>query len=350
MGNIIRYPKRLQFEDKIAVCAPSSGVERELHLYLTKARENVEQLGFKVVEGDTLWTNNQCVSAPKEIRAQELQQFLLDETVRAIIPPWGGEFLMEILPLLDWEALKSHEPKWILGYSDTSTFSFAYTLTTGYASAHGPNYFEFCASEWDSLTSKWSDVLGTGEGGTVHQISSKFYQSSWVQTFRNPDKGFNLDTPTKWKWIGHEDGSHYEVEFTGRLLGGCMDTLSILIGTPFAPVNEFVEKYFDDSGVIWYLESAEMSAADIYRHLWQMKMNGWFNKTNGVLIGRPAGYSSSKGFELKDALHATFDDLGIPVIYNVDIGHVPPQLTLVNGSLAKVKFYNGQGSIDMMLR
>ncbi|WP_081754716.1 hypothetical protein [Paenibacillus durus] len=29
-------------------------------------------------------------------------------------------------------------------------------------------------------------------------------------------------------------------------------------------------------------------------------------------------------------------ELGVPVVYNADIGHVPPQLTLVNGALTAV--------------
>jgi muramoyltetrapeptide carboxypeptidase len=90
-----------------------------------------------------------------------------------------------------------------------------------------------------------------------------------------------------------------------------------------------------------------MNASDIYRHLWQMKHCGWFENTNGILLGRAAGYSSSKNFELIDALTSIFSEMNIPVIYDVDIGHVPPQITLVNGAFANVAYNDHKGTVTM---
>ncbi|MBS4174707.1 S66 peptidase family protein [Bacillus sp. FJAT-49736] len=340
MKKSILYPKNLTKGDTIAVSAPSSGVEEPWHRYIKDAQRNVEKLGFKVIIGDTVWTNEKCVSASKEIRARELQQFLLDDQVKAIIPPWGGEFLMDLLPFLDWGKLRSNTPKWILGYSDISTFTFAYTLLTGIATAHGNNFFDLSANKLDSLTQKWLDVLGNPPGETISQTSSSLHISSWGD---DPNSGFQLDTQTVWKSLISTEST----QFSGRLLGGCLDTISILIGTPYAPVQQYVEKYCQEEGVIWFLESCEMNAADIYRHLWQMKMNGWFEKANGVLIGRPAGYSDTKDFTLVDALHMVFGDMDIPVIYDADIGHVPPQMILVNGAKANVSYTQGSGTADL---
>lgn len=343
MTTNICYPKPLQKGDLIGVTAPSSGVGESLHPLLQQSRLALENRGFRVIEGPTIWTNDKCVSASKEQRAAELQQYLLDEQVNAVIPPWGGEFLMEILPLLDWNLLKSRPPKWILGYSDISTLTFAYTLLTGHASAHGTNYVDLHSSHWDATTSRWIDVLEMESGQSVEQQSSISYQSEW--DFSKP--GFQLDTPTEWKILGKEGDLSEELSFSGRLIGGCLDTISILLGTPFAPVKEFSEEFCRDTGMIWYLESCDMSAADIYRHLWQMKQCGWFDHTNGVLIGRLAGYSPTQNFELQDALHGIFDDLQIPVLYDADFGHVPPQITLVNGAVAELTSSAGAAKITM---
>ncbi|MCU6791434.1 LD-carboxypeptidase [Paenibacillus sp. WQ 127069] len=343
MSDSIIYPKALAKGNLIAITAPSSGVSKPLHDVLKQAKCVLEELGYRVVEGNTIWSQHKCVSASKKVRAQELQSFLLDEHVSAIIPPWGGEFLMEILPLLDWELLKATAPKWILGYSDISTFLFAYTLLTGFATAHGTNYIDLRSATPSVISSRWAEVLGTGANESVEQVSSDLYQSSWDF----PKPGFNLDTPTVWKILGKEDDPTYEQQMTGRLIGGCLDTISILIGTRYAPVQEFSQQYCHETGMVWYLESCEMNAAELYRHLWQMKHCGWFENTNGVLIGRPAGYSPTQDFGLQDALHQVFDNLHIPVIYEVDIGHVPPQLTLVNGAFAHVSSSAGKGSIIM---
>lgn len=341
----IVYPDPLREGDCIAVSAPSSGVEPELHHLLHTARKNAEKQGFIVLEDDTIWTDNKCVSAPAEERARSLQRLLLDDRISAVFPPWGGEFLMEILPLMDWDALKRSRPKWILGYSDISTFTFAYTLLTGHATAHGPNYIDAHSGAADVVTDRWREVLRTSPGGTVRQESSAFHQSAW--DFSKP--GFQLDTPTVWKTLGSKPDSSDRTSFSGRLIGGCLDTISILLGTPYAPVTAFSSEYGREQGLIWYLESCEMDAADIYRHLWQMKMGGWFDNCNGLLLGRPDGYAPRNQFELVDALHAVFDELPFPVIYDVDIGHVPPQLTLVNGALAAVAVQNGKGEVSMTL-
>ncbi|NER80669.1 MAG: LD-carboxypeptidase, partial [Leptolyngbya sp. SIO1D8] len=35
-----------------------------------------------------------------------------------------------------------------------------------------------------------------------------------------------------------------------------------------------------------------------------------------------------------------------PVLLDVDIGHQPPQFTLINGAMAEVKFWDSQGMIS----
>jgi muramoyltetrapeptide carboxypeptidase len=342
----IQYPRPLKVGDRIAVTAPSSGVQERFHILLHKARERVTQAGYSVIEGETIWTQNKAASAPKEKRAEELLKFLSDDSISAIIPPWGGQFLIDILPLIDWDKLRSLPPKWILGYSDTSTLTFTYTLNTGYASAHGTNYCELSAPNWDPLTRRWTEVLATEAGESVVQYSSQMYQSSWEQAFKNPGTGYYLDTPTEWKVLNKKHQHAHKVTVSGRLLGGCIETLVSLVGTPYAPVHEFIKNYASE-GVVWYLESAESTAAQIYRALWTMKENGWFHHANGVLIGRPGNYSDTQNFGLVDALHGIFDPLDIPVIFDADIGHVPPQLILVNGSLTTVTAEEGKGVCTM---
>lgn len=176
----------------------------------------------------------------------------------------------------------------------------------------------------------------------VIQYSSNYYQSSWEKTFKNPATGFYFDKKTEWKNLSGDK----EVEFSGRLLGGVVNTLQILIGTPFDNVNEFISNYTKDLGVVWYLETVGMTAAEIYRALWQMKYHGWFQNTNGILLGRASGYSPTKNFTLEDALYEIFEDK-IPVIYDADIGHMPPQNIFVNGAVGQISYFEGKGTIKM---
>ncbi|MBP2258685.1 S66 family peptidase [Virgibacillus alimentarius] len=340
MSQNINYPKPLKQGDKIAITAPSSGVKKDFHPLVSLAKKNLEQLGFFVEIGNTVWNGENITSCKKEIRAQELTKFLLDDNINAIIPPWGGELLMEVLPLLDWKKIRRSEPKWILGYSDISTLNFAYTLLTGNATAHGTNFIDLSSESWDPVTASWIKVLNTSYRETVVQKSSRKYQSSWDNAFQNKD-GFFLDKPTEWKVFKGEKAT-----MSGHLLGGCQNTLTNLIGTPFAPVEKFIYNYLTE-GVIWYFESIGWDAAEIYRSLWQMKQNNWFKNTNGILLGRPSNYSSIKEFDMEGIIEEVFGDLNIPVIYDVDIGHKPPQLTLVNGVWGEVSSIKGKGMVTM---
>ena len=128
----MKYPSPLKKGSKIAVTAFSSGVAVSCHQRLDIVLANLKDLGFEVIEGQCLREDIKHVSASKQLRAQELTEFLCDDTIDAIMPPWGGELAMDILPLLDYEQLKSVKPKWIMGFSDVSTVLAALTTKLGW--------------------------------------------------------------------------------------------------------------------------------------------------------------------------------------------------------------------------
>lgn len=65
------------------------------------------------------------------------------------------------------------------------------------------------------------------------------------------------------------------------------------------------------------------------------------------MIGRSAGPNADSDNQQNylDALQSALGDINIPVLYDVDIGHIPPQMTLVNGAMATVTFSDSGGSV-----
>ena len=51
-----------------------------------------------------------------------------------------------------------------------------------------------------------------------------------------------------------------------------------------------------------------------------------------------------------DAMERLSEATSLPIIYNADIGHVPPQLTFVNGAYAEIKAADGRGEMTMSLK
>ncbi|RKD30013.1 S66 family peptidase [Thermohalobacter berrensis] len=342
---MIRYPEPLKVGDTIGITAPSSGVTGVISYRLDNAIKQLQELGYKIVETDSVRRQNKLTSAPPNIRAKEFTSLYLDRDVKAIIPPWGGEFLMSMLSYLDFQKLKEAEPKWILGFSDTSTLLFTLTLNLNIATAHGPNALDFGGTPIHYSVLDSLKILSLENGQNFQQRSMDKYQKEWLEVTKNTFPPYNLTEKVEWKVLGNEK----EIKMGGRFIGGNLDVICKLIGTPFAPVRKFIDKYKSD-GFIWYFESCEMNSTDIYRTLWQMKQNGWFEGCNGFLFGRPEGYSDVADFTLVDALKYSLSDLDIPVVYDVDIGHMPPQLTLINGAYGEVAVKNGEGLVKQTLK
>lgn len=155
-----------------------------------------------------------------------------------IFPTWGGELLIEILDFVDFDAL---QPKWIVGYSDISTLLLAVTLKTGIATAHGTNLIDLRGEYLDETTAMWESVLKTREGESILQQSSEKYQKVWPHE-HSSSSVFHLTEPTNWQSVSGD-----AVRMKGRLLGGCIDTIRHLIGTPYGDVQSLKESIMMES-------------------------------------------------------------------------------------------------------
>lgn len=332
----MKYAKFLQAGDTIGVCAPSSGVKERFLPRLDKAFSNVRALGYQTLETASVRRDFKCVSADAKTRADELMALYENPGVAAIIPPWGGELLMEMLPFLDLTRLSELPPKWICGYSDISTLTFVLTVCCNVAAIHGSNFINMGYAAIHESDLKVFEAMSKPE--TIQYSSDKWGKfASWNDTAQF---AYDLTETTVWKALDRKNRH----TFGERMIGGCLDVLCKLLATQFAPVPAFLDKYKDD-GFIWTLESAEMNAADIYRTLWQMRECGWFQYCKGILFGRPDGYSDTRGFTLTDALESGLGCLDVPVIYDADIGHIPPQIQIINGAFGKIDFNEGKAIV-----
>lgn len=332
---MIRYPF-LQEGTTIGVSAPSSGVKEPLHGIVKQAIGRLKEKGFPVVCGETVWTQEKAKSAPAATRAGELNALLQNEEIGLIFPPWGGELLIEIVDRIEYDLI---QPKWILGYSDTSVLLIAITLCTGIATAHGANLIDSRGEYADETTAMWENVLATRAGKSVEQFSSKLFQKAWDHESPSPCV-FHLTEPTAWQTTRDND-----VRMSGRLLGGCIDVIRHLIGTPYGDVRKFQRQFIHGEPIIWYLENCELSVTDLRRSLIQMRLAGWFDQCTGILFGRSEANNPIDGYEALDVYQELAEELGVPIVYDIDCGHMPPQMTFVNGARAEIDVRNGKASV-----
>ena len=121
----MRIPKFLSTNDYIGVTACSSGVLAKIDKY-KKSIENVSKHGFKVLETPNVRTDG-LVSSDAKTRVEELNSLITNKDIKMINIAAGGDFLCEILPLLDYDLIKNNL-KWYGGSSDPT--SLLYSITT----------------------------------------------------------------------------------------------------------------------------------------------------------------------------------------------------------------------------
>ena len=145
------------------------------------------------------------------------------------------------------------------------------------------------------------------------------------------------------------NGSGDGTAFSGRLIGGCLDCLSILAGTGFDRVKEFADRYAGD-GLIWFLEACDLNPMGIRRALWQLDQAGWFRTAKGFLIGRPLLFGEQiLGMDQYNAVTGVLKKYGVPIVMDMDLGHLPPMIPLISGALAEVSAAPKKLSVKMKL-
>ncbi len=271
------------------------------------------------------------VSAPAAERAAELMEMLLDPRVRAVVPPWGGELLVEVLPHLDLEALRRAEPTWVVGSSDTSTLLLPLTTVAGTATLYGQNLLD-TPYEVPPPLAHWLDLVTLEPGATVVQGASTAHRAHGHDAWQEDPTSTRYSFDSGGRWSLLRPG---RVHVTGRLLGGCIETVSILAGTSYGDLPAFAREHAPE-GLVLHVEASGDVATDIARDLWRMRLAGWFDVAVAVLVGRTTA-PDADGFTQRDAVRSVLGDLDLPVVLDVDCGHVPPHLALVSGALATLE-------------
>ena len=324
---MIRFPAPLKPGDRIGVTSPSSGVPDSLRPRLDHAVGWLRERGYDVEVGECMGQPTH-VSAPVEQRAAELDRMLLDPAIRAVVPPWGGETAIDLVDRLDWDALEQAEPTWVLGFSDIDTWMLPLTLRLGWATMHGTNLMDTPYVATDGLV-HWTEIAAT-TGPVTQRATGVFSTNGYGDWESDPtDQTYRLDQQGTWEVHG---GGGLDV--TGRLVGGCIETISNLTGTPYGDVPGFGREHAGD-GLLVYVEAAEDGAFEICRKLHGMRLAGWFDDADAILVGRTSAPPSGD-FSQRDAVVDALGMLDLPIVFDVECGHVPPYLPLVNGALAHV--------------
>lgn len=321
------YPERIHKHEIIGIAAPSAGVGRDLDKYQASIDVLKEQ-GYEIWESESV-RNDDSRSTSAENRGEEFTSLFLNDNVKMVMCAAGGDFLDECLPYIQFKTMQRH-PKWVMGASDPTGILFPYTTKYDVATIYGMNAGSYGEKPMLDFV---KDNLSLLKGNRVIQRSYPAYMSQPPYAVDHTV----YDTPSQWL------STASKINVKGRCIGGCIDVLKDLIGTPYDGTHQFLHRYGQD-GIIWYFDNFSLSAEVLYRTLLQFSYAGWFAQTKAVIIGRTMYESSETGMTYAEAVTTALKD--IPVLYQTDIGHTYPHMTMINGALLHLVYKDGQASLS----
>jgi muramoyltetrapeptide carboxypeptidase LdcA involved in peptidoglycan recycling len=355
----LRYPRFITEGDTIGFPAPSFGCNIDPYLSrFDAAMEYFKERGFITNPGPNSKAGFGIgISNTPEKCAEELTQMYLDTANDAIIACGGGEMMCEILEHIDFDSIRNTSPKWIMGYSDITNIIHPMLTLCDTASIYGPCAYNFGLRKLHESIETALDIL-CGKKESVHSYDHHekyFYDEEPLPEGVEPDPLEPLNATEKSlkavydSKIFHMPGEFSgDINFSGRLIGGCLDCLENLLGTPYEDTKGFLDRYETD-GVIWCLEACDLNVFSIRRAMWKMDAAGWFRKgaVSGFLIGRPGNGQEMMGLNHFGAVMPYIEKNGVPAVLDCDLGHVAPSMPLVMGSIGHVKVTGNDVKIEM---
>lgn len=334
------YPKFIKKGDVIGVPAPSDGAYCEEYVKRFKnAKLNLEKRGYKVQLSKNIFHSEKARSSDAISRAEEMNG-MFENNANAIICAAGGEFLVEILPYIDFNKLVQN-PKWVEGFSDPTGILFPITTKYDIATIYGNNMKTLGAEKYHKSLEENLEILA---GNLITQNSYELYENERAETVTGLE-GYNLTEKVYWKTIDNK-----EVIMHGRIIGGCIDIITELAGTKYDGTKEFNEKYKED-GIIWYFDNCELSKETLMRTLWKFNELKYFKYAKGIIFGRNGQEVSYNYGTMEEALKdSVLSKLNVPIIYDADISHKGPSMTIINGAIATIHCNDGKGNISFELK
>ena len=74
------------------------------------------------------------------------------------------------------------------------------------------------------------------------------------------------------------------------------------------------------------------------RALWNLMEAGWFEGAAGFIIGRPYHFDEPlMRLDRHGAVKRVLKDMGVPIVMDIDLGHLPPAIPIITGAIGRVE-------------
>jgi len=328
-------PNLLKKGDTIGIISPSAGLAPFAMHRIENAVTFFKKSGFDVLISKHALENDGYVSASIEARLEDIHSMFSNPNIKAIVCTIGGNNSNQLLPYIDYKLIKNN-PKIFVGYSDISVLHFALQSQAGLATYYGP-----CI------------MTQFGEYPKPLEYSIKYFLEQTLQKEKNVIKFEPADewTEETLDWFKKKDlerqrrllkNSGYKWlkkgKAKGRAWGGTIPSITYLLGTKY---------WVDPNKSIFFLDIPEgkdfmsgLPLSEVDAYLTNLDNAGVFKSIKGLIVGRPYKYADSEQETLKKLIERVVKPYNFPVLYNANIGHTDPIVTICYGQEIELDSYN----------
>lgn len=296
---MIKQPPHLKKGDKVAIVCPAKKLKKPIDTAIAL----LEEWGLEVIIGKSVHAAYHQFAGDDDLRASDMQFFLDNPDVKAIIAGRGGYGTIRIIDQLDFSTFEEN-PKWIVGFSDITVLLSHTVGALNIQSIHGQMPGTFDDATPDSLDSLRKALFG-------EELSYTFPSDS-------------LDITG---------------EAEGILMGGNLSILVTLEGS--ASVMDYNDK-------ILFLEDVSEYEYSIDRMMRQLKRSGKLAGLKGLIIGAFNEIETEDipfGKSVEEVILESVAEYGYPVYFNFPIGHIDDNRAMILGRNVSLSVGKDQTSL-----
>ena len=276
--------------DTIALISTARKVSKE---ELNFAVNLLEDWGLIVSFGKNLFQEEHQFAGSVEQRAQDLQEALNDENIKAILFVRGGYGSVQVVDHIDWSRFKKN-PKWLIGFSDITVFHSHIHQNFGIPTLHAAMPITFAKNSKSSLNNLKKMLFGEGAS---YQIEAHPFNRKGIAK--------------------------------AEIVGGNLSILYSLLAS---------ESQMNTDGKILFIEDLDEYLYHIDRMMQALKRSGMLKNLAGLIIGGMSDMNDNTipfGRTAEEIIRDLVSEYNYPVAFGFPAGHIDDNNPILLGKTVK---------------
>lgn len=259
-------------------------------------------------------------------RIEDVNSALNNKDIDIIMASIGGYNSNQILEKIDYKKI-SKSNKIFCGYSDITCLILAIHSKTNKIVFHGPTFLPEICEYPRPHDYTWDNFLNAIDFKKIDYKEPKYVVKEFVDWNVQEKKLIERKKEkNSERWCINRRG-----KTIGKIIGGNLSSILTIIDTEFLPIEKFENK-------VLFVEDTDIKIPEFDSFMQSLKLRGVFDTIKGLIIGKFE--DSENNQQINDFLNNFFKGYSFPIIYNVDLGHTNPMITIPIGATVLLECEN----------